>query len=182
MDTDILYFTLAVLAAALALNLKLTLAVLQASRSEREVPQSLLPGMPVPAIAGRAFGSGGKATVGGAGQPAVLLLLASGCPKCKSKLPELETLLPRARQAGLAIWLVSQEPRWRLRRFLGSSPLAGHVVRVSARDYKTVNPALYSPAYLFVNHEGVLEAAGFIGDDNWQAMRGQLESGLEQAA
>ena len=116
MNTDILYFTLAALACGLALNLRLTLAVLQASRAEREMPQSLLPGMPVPAVAGRGLRDGRRASAGGAGQPAVLLLLASGCPKCKGKLPELEALLPLAQEAGLAMWLVSQEPAWRLRR------------------------------------------------------------------
>jgi hypothetical protein len=174
MDTDILYFTLAALACGLALNLRLTLASLQAARQERDRPEPLQPGMPVPVLQGRALSDGRRLRVGGAGGAMVLLLLGTGCPKCAAKLPQLEALHPLAAEAGLEMWLVSQEPRWRLRRFLGTHRLARHTLRVSLADYQAVNPLLASPAYLFVNHEGVLEAGGLIGDDNWLALQAQL--------
>lgn len=182
MDTDILYFTLAALAFGLALNLKLTLSVLQASRRERETPQALQAGEALRPVAARLLSDGSKTSIAGQGQAAVLLFLSTKCPKCSGKLRELESLVPAARNSGLALWIVSEEPAWRLRRFLAPHHLAAHAARVGLNDYKAINPTLASPSYLFVSHEGVIDAAGFLGDENWLSLREQLIPTLEQAA
>lgn len=185
MDSQILYLTLAVLAFGLALNLKLTLSVLRASRREREAPERLAPGQPVPRVTARRMAGRDPVQLVGDGQASVLLFLSSKCPKCRSKLPELAQLAPAAEQAGLAIWLVSEEPAWRLRGFLRGTALWQLAVRVNLKDYLALNATLLSPAYLFVSHEGVLEATGLIGDDDWLGLRAQLDEGaaaLEAAA
>jgi len=174
MDERIIYLVLAVLAFAVALNLKLTIAVLQAGRRERNAPSPLLVGEPVPPVSGRAVGQRGLRWPVTDGQPVALLFLSSRCPKCAGKLAELERLLPAAQRAGLAVWLISHEPAWRLRRFLGGRFPLSRVLRLNRRDYQLLNATAASPAYLFVNDAGVLEATGLIGDDNWLALRAQL--------
>ncbi len=185
MDDTTLQLVLAALAFALAGNVWLTLAVLRASRRERIVPAALAPGEPLPAVPARALAGGAPFQPGAGGQAAVLLFLASRCPKCAEKLAGIERLLPLARDAGLAVWLLSEEAPHRLRAFLPDGPLRAAAARVSLRDYRRLNPLMSSPYYLFVNHEGVLEASGLIGDEDWLALAQQLEQEArpeEQAA
>lgn len=174
MDSQILYLTLALLACGLALNIKLTLSVLQTSRRERDAPEPLQAGMPIPQVVARVLQGGARHRLGDSGQAAALLFLSSKCPKCRAKLAEIGRMLPQAEQAGLAIWIVSLEPGWRLRQFLGDAFPWSRVLRLTLRDYKLLNATLASPAYLMVDHQGVLEAAGMIGDDNWLSLRDQL--------
>ncbi|MNN93726.1 hypothetical protein D3C81_2122260 [compost metagenome] len=56
--------------------------------------------------------------------------------------------------------------------------------RLTLRDYRRVNPLMSSPSYVFVNHEGTVEAAGLIGDEDWLALAEQLnaEPSQERAA
>lgn len=181
MDSQSLHLTLALLALGLALNIKLTLSVLRTARRERDTPEALPPGAPLPPVPARALRGGAAHRLGAGGRASALLFLSSKCPKCKTKLPEIGRMLAPAEQAGLDIWIVSHEPGWRLRQFLrGAFPLT-RTLRVALRDYKLLNPTLASPSYLMVNHEGVLEAAGMIGDDNWQDLRAQLDDAAQAA-
>ncbi len=182
MDNQILYLTLALLAFGLALNLKLTLSVLHTARRERDAPEALAPGAQLPPVPARALRGGATQRLGASGQAAALLFLSSKCPKCRTKLAEIGRMLAPAEQAGLGVWIVSHEPGWRLRQFLGGAFPLSRTLRVTLRDYKLLNPTLASPAYLMVNHEGVLEAAGMIGDDDWQALRAQLADSVAAPA
>ncbi|WP_070288443.1 hypothetical protein [Janthinobacterium sp. HH106] len=184
MDAATLQLVLAVLAFAIAGNLWLTLAVLRASRRERLAPTALEPGEPLPAVPARPLAGGARFQPGAPGQAAVLLFLASRCPKCADKLAGIERLLPLARNAGLAVWLLSEEAPRRLRAFLPGDALRAAAARVSLRDYRRVNPQMSSPSYVFVNHQGRVEAAGLIGDSDWLALVGQLnaEPSQERAA
>ncbi len=165
MSADVLYLILALLMLSVALNLALTLRLNRTVRRlAAAIPPALLQvGDVVPAIGALP-----------AGVPAALLFLSSACPKCRDKLPEIKRLFPLAEQAGLAIRMVSMEPAWRWRRFLGEGELLRASVRLRRRDYLVLNPLLASPAYLFVDETGTLEAAGTIGDDDWQALCQQL--------
>lgn len=182
MDDQILYLTLATLAFAIALNLKLTLSVLEAARREREPAEVLMPGHRVPNVTARS--ARGRVELAPNNQVAVLMFLSSKCVKCRSKLPEIEKMMPAARDAGLALWVVSAEPAWRMRQFLHGSDVGTIIAQVKRKDYKVLNGKMVSPAYLFVNHESMLEAAGLIGDADWLALREQLgaHAPLEQAA
>lgn len=178
MDNQIIYLALALLAFAVALNLKLTVSVLHAALDERNAGAPLTPGEAVPPLSGRPLDARVQLWAPQrpvlAGRPAALLFLASGCPKCRGKLAELEKMLPAARRAGLDVRLLSHESAWRLRRFLGGRFPSSQVLRLSRDDYRLLNPIGASLAYLFVDHAGVLEARGFIGDENWLALRAQL--------
>lgn len=174
MDSTILHLVLAVLAFALAGNVWLSLAVLRASRRERVAPVALEAGQTLPQVTARLLGDRQRVRPGADGQPAVLLFLASRCPKCLEKLPALERLLPQAHGAGLVLWLVSEEPARRLRSFLGSAALLAVTARVSLRDYRLLNPQMSSPSYVFVDHQGAVQATGLIGDENWLSLLEQL--------
>lgn len=174
MDGAILHLVLAVLAFAMAGNVWLSLAVLRASRRERVAPVALETGQALPQVTARLLAGGRRVQPGADGQPAVLLFLASRCPKCREKLAALERLLPQADAAGLALWLVSEEPARRLRAFFGSAALQAATARVSLRDYRLLNPQMSSPSYVFADHQGAVQATGLIGDENWLSLLEQL--------
>lgn len=174
MDEQALTLSLAALAFALALNLQLTLAAVRAARRGHDAPPRLLPGERVPVVEAGALAAGARVRLAAPGQSWALLFLSSKCPKCREKLPGIDAMAGAAREAGLSMWIVSEEPRWRLRGFLRNTALAAMTARVDRTGYRTLNPNKASPAYLFVNHEGVLEASGLIGDDDWLALQAQL--------
>lgn len=176
MDADLLYLTLAALAFAIALNLKLTLAVLRNARRALERAAPLQPGQPLPAVGATPLAGASRAPValGGAGRARALLFLSSQCPKCRAKVPGIAALAGLADDAGVALWIVSDEPRWRLSSLLRGTALAARTLRLAGADYRCLNPLRASPAYLFVNHEGTIDAAGLIGDADWRAFERQL--------
>jgi len=183
MDTGTLYLILGVLAFGLALNLKLTLAVLNASRNAAaaaNTPFTLPEGERIPSVPARGLQGGATLALDGEGQPSVLLFLSSTCPKCRAKLPEIATLLPLAQEAGVDLRLVSREPAWRLRRFLAGTPLAAVAARVSTKGYQALNPTMTSPYYVFLDEQARVQAGGIIGDENWSSFQAQLEEQLLQ--
>lgn len=186
MDSGVLYLVLGVLAFGVALALMLSLAAVDAARhlalaGERQATPP--PGEIIPAVTARPLQGGARRELPGAGMPAVLVFLSSTCPKCRQKLPELAGYLPLLDEAGLELWLVSREPRWRLQRFLRGSTLAAHALRVNMRSYRALNPTMSSPFYLFVDEEGRLQTGGTIGDENWETFRQQMQqAGAEREA
>lgn len=174
MDEPTLYLVLALLAFALAFNLQLTLAVLRAARRELHPALPLAPGERLPAVDANALEGGAPVRLGAPGQACALLFLSSQCPKCRTSVAHVAALTAPACAAGLSLWLVSTEPRWRLRGLLRGSALARHTLRLARADYRRLNPTGASPAYLFVGHEGVVEAFGVVGDDGWRALEDQL--------
>ncbi|MYN01685.1 redoxin domain-containing protein [Pseudoduganella sp. DS3] len=178
MDSGVLYLVLGVLAFGVALALLLSLAAVDAARHLAAAGERLATpprGEIIPAVTARPLQGGARRELPGAGMPAVLVFLSSTCPKCREKLPELANYLPHLDDAGLELWLVSREPRWRLRRFLRGSPLAAHTLRLDMRSYQALNPTLSSPFYLFVDEEGRLQTGGTIGDENWETFRQQMQ-------
>ena len=178
MDSKIIYFVLTLLTFSVALNFMLTFAVLKSVRkmlADNELPFTLPVGEKVPDIDYRLLASGEAVAVSGTRQAIVLLFLSSTCPECREKLPEMERLLPLLHSAGVNMWLVSQEPKWRLKRFLKETSLSTIATRVNKHDYKILNPTQTSPYYLFIDHAGCLEAGGLIGDDNWLSFCAQMD-------
>lgn len=184
MQADVLYPTLAALAFALALNLKLTLSVLRTVRRGAHATTALQPGQTLPDVDASALTDRRPIPLGTPGQARALLFLSSRCPKCRAKVAGIDALAGAAHGAGLALWIVSDEPVWRVRALLRGSALNAYTVRVGASAYRRLNPTRASPAYLFVNHEGVVEAAGLIGDTHWRDLEQQLapDADRERAA
>jgi len=184
MSADMLHSILAALAFAIALNLKLTLSVLRSARRAAHPAAPLQPGERLSDVEGTTLAGRTRVRLAATGQARALLFLSSRCPKCRDKVASIGDLAGAARSAGLALWIVSDEPRWRLRSLLRGTALAAHTIRLGAHDYRLLNPTMASPAYLFIDHEGAIEAAGLIGDQHWRALERQLAGDAigEQAA
>lgn len=176
MERQILLIALAILALGLAFNLHLSLAVMRRLRQERDSASAAAPrpGDAVAPVAARGLDARAWAPLLPVGQACALLFLSSKCPKCTSHLPELAAMLDEAAAAGLALRIASIEPAFRLRRFLAGTPLAAIARRLRLRDYRLLNPQFTAPAYLFVDHDGTVQAAGLVGDADWQGLREQL--------
>ncbi|MEW6372119.1 MAG: hypothetical protein AB1584_14380 [Pseudomonadota bacterium] len=185
MDRQLLLLILAILAFGLAFNLYLSLSVLRRTRMERDMTAepAPMPGERAPQVQARHMDTRRRAPLLPQGQACALVFLSTRCDKCRGRLPEVAAMLPGAAAAGLALRIPSVEPAFRLRRFLGGTALPGAVWQLRTKDYKRLNPRLASPAYMFINHEGLIEAAGLIGDENWQSLVEQLaQADMEAAA
>ncbi|NZA25408.1 hypothetical protein H0E84_03355 [Luteimonas sp. SJ-92] len=173
-----IHIALIVLSLGVVLNLKLTLYLLRLVRKAPvgRAASFLLPvGERLPTVRAQALVTGDDVSIAPAEEAIVLLFLFSKCPKCGDTLPEIDRLLHSSRGFGLGMWLVSEEPAWRLKRFLRGTDVASITLRVSRKDYKALNPTWASPSYLFVNHLGEVEAAGNIGDENWLSFCSQID-------
>jgi hypothetical protein len=170
MDRQLLLLILAILAFGLAVNLQLSLRILRRTRIERDAQAVAAPGPGerAPRVEARRLGARERGPLLPDAQACALLFLSSKCDKCRDRLPEVASLLPGAAAAGLALRIASLEPAFRLRRFLAGTPLGAAVWQLRQDDYK---------------HEGDIEAAGLIGDENWQSLVDQLaHAGAEDAA
>lgn len=177
MNEQIIFLILAILVFSVALNLKLTFSVLNSLRNlaaAGEIPFTLPIGEAIPVIRAKRLLDGTKVEINKKPNAQVLVFLSSTCPKCREKLLEIERFLPLTAGAGLSISLVSQESKWRLKRFLRSDAMLSIAVRTNKFDYRSLNPTQTSPYYLFLDHETRLEAGGIIGDENWLSFCEQL--------
>jgi hypothetical protein len=183
MSDGVLTMVLLILALSVALNLKLTFSLLATVRALADGPPvPLQAGMPLPPVCGRALLGRADVALPVGQRAGVLLFLSSQCPQCRTKLPEIEGMLAPARMAGVDMFLVSQEPAWRLRRFLHPAGLAPIALRLGRKDYRQLNPRLMSPAYVFVGHDGIVQASGMIGDDDWRSFCAQMDEARQEAA
>lgn len=174
---ELVYVVLALLALSIALNFKLTFIALASIKKLQDAAAGsrVLPvGISLPDLTGKRLQDGQAQAFIHCQQAVVLLFLASACPKCQQKLAEIEALRSAAQHAGVQLFLLSIEPRWRIRRFLRATSLAEITILTSKADYTLLNPTLSSPHYLFINHAATLEAHGAIGDENWRSFCGQL--------
>lgn len=187
-DNNWLYLLLGLLSLSVLLNLQLTLAMylrvkeLPGFYSLAQAPQ---PGDQLPLLQGKNLHTGVAEQLWQQQNATVLLFLSSRCPKCRQKLAALNQLHLLSQHCGVQIRLLSSEPGWRFKRFLASTSLAAQTLKMSGRDYLQLNPHQQSPAYLFVDQQGQLQAAGLIDDDNWLAFVAQLQdinTTAEQAA
>jgi peroxiredoxin len=110
-----------------------------------------------------------------------LIFLSSRCPQCKEKLKDIRDILPNLTPAGLELRLVSLESRRRLKSFFETQDLLEKCLLTDKSNYLSLNPRSKTPFYLFVDHNGHLEAAGTLGDENWQGFLQQMQH-IEQEA
>jgi thiol-disulfide isomerase/thioredoxin len=178
MNQNLIYFSLLTLTLCTLLNLSLSLKLLRKIKEISESTKNLVPippGTEIPQITARTLLSNQEQELLLSEYAIVLLFLSTKCPKCKEKLPEIEKIAMRAEQAGVRLWLVSNEPQWRVRRFLRNTTLASFAVFLKEENYREINSKLMSPYYLFIDHARLLQAEGMIGDDNWCAFLTQIE-------
>lgn len=107
-------------------------------------------------------------------QAKVFLYLSSDCPKCKSKLPEIEGLVHSAQESGVSIWLFTDEKPKKIKQFLRGTSLYGRTLGLDQKVLNLFNPVNASPFYLFVDQSDILQAQGLIGDENWLQFSQQI--------
>lgn len=108
-------------------------------------------------------------------QPRVVVFVSAGCPTCKSKLPEIKALLPAMKEAGVGLWVVCLSRPWRAKLFLRKSGLVTHALTLERHVRKQLNPTHASPYYQFIDEHAVLQASGFLGDENWLTFVSQMQ-------
>ena len=178
MDAQLLYFSLCFIALVLAFNLFLTFALAKrldaAGLLVPQVKKTSLVDTKIAAFSASKFSDGATLTLPAANIPTVWLFLSSQCPKCRQTLPDLDAILLPCQRAGVHLQLLSLEPRKQIASFLGNSTLTEHCFMLKRKPYLALNPTRLSPAYLFINHLGFVEAEGMIGDENWLSFCQQL--------
>jgi thiol-disulfide isomerase/thioredoxin len=107
-------------------------------------------------------------------QPRVFLFLYSSCEKCRSKIPELERLANMTPNAGVHLYLISNESQRKFKQLVQKEALIKISIHVDSEDYDRLNPVGASPYYIFVDEQGVVQAGGLIGDNNWVAFVEQI--------
>ena len=132
-------------------------------------------GQAIPDFEGRGGPDGRRvsASVDLAGQAAVLVFLSSACPKCGEKLPELRRILPAAREAGVALWIVPMEAA--RSPLPEGSPLAEHLLVLETPARRRLNPRNAAPFYIFLDHQRIARASNFIGDPDWLSFLDQMD-------
>lgn len=104
----------------------------------------------------------------------VFLFLSSKCNKCKGKLPELDALSQYTLDAGVYLQILTHEPKRAVNGFLQGTSLASITLLIDEQTSNSLNPQGASPYYLFVSQDNVIQAQGFIGDENWLAFSDQI--------
>ena len=178
MDNTLTGLLLLFLLALVTLNFAMTIRLVR--RTQKNNEQDALPftatlGAPMPAFSAKRLV--GDATVSSEdmrGTPSVLVFLSSTCGDCRKFAPELATLLPEMRAAGVALVVVGLESETRVRRFLTGSPLIEHALLLNKTDRLQLNPRNSAPFYLFVDDQLIIKASNFIGDENWRLFVEQL--------
>ena len=179
MQTEALVlFVLGFVLLALVINLIITfrlVATVKYLRIESNNPEPLLPGTLIGEFEGQGLEDHSKISSTVIDSALVLLFLSAKCDKCKSKLPQIEGLIRSANGSGVLLRLLTNEPTRRFKKFLSSSELIKSSLSVDDATYDALNPQGASPYYLFVDDERVIQAAGFIGDENWLSFCEQIQ-------
>lgn len=177
-DPTLLAALVAALAVLLAFNLFLSLRLTRMvnALARAQLPDTVPIGAQLPAFHARRLVDGHRirsdALLGD--EAAVLVFVSPGCKACLARQPELDRMWPLMESAGVALWVVVQGRPQRLRDYFASTRLLPRVVRVGDRDLRRLNPKYAAPFYIFVGADGVVQASGQIGDDNWLSFREQI--------
>lgn len=185
MDGSLTLIVLVLLTFATALNLVLTLRLAAKVRTTAELsaaPSGLPIGRVAPAFEGTRRADGVRvASEDLAGQAVVLVFLSAGCPKCREKAVELLEILPAVRSAGVALWIIGADAAHDIVQVLGTSPLLDHVLVLDAAMRQRLNPRGGAPLYIFIDDQSVVQASGFVGDEDWLSFVGQMREIADQA-
>jgi hypothetical protein len=175
MNEPLLLIVLLSLAASTILNLFLTCklsAKLRSLLGESEVALNLPKGELLPNIFAHYLID--NRAVKYKNTPMALIFLSSRCSDCKSKLSQILGLIEKLGDTDVQIWLVWSESSATVKPFVANELLLKHSISISISALKEINPRSASPFYLFVDENNILQASGFIGDENWQSFAAQI--------
>ncbi len=178
MDDSLVYPVLIALTFATALNLFLILRIARiVLPPEADVPIVPLVGQAAPAFEAALAGDGRPVPAGDfAAGPMALVFLSPGCPTCRSKIPELVEILPAALEAGVALWIVAADEVHDIMALTGSTPLAERTLVMAAEPRKALNPLGAAAIYIFIDEAAIVQAGGYLGDEDWLTFAGQMRA------
>ena len=167
---------LTLLSATVAFNLLLSLrlATIVGLREKERLPTVLPPGSTFPRFKAKTLAGQRVDNTSIDSRPAVFVYLSPSCKDCASKLPIVEALFPAAERLGVELWVIGVGSRTRLELFFADSSIWSRVLVLRGGTRRRVCPRNAAPAYAFVNQDGRVEAANFIGDARWRAFLDQL--------
>ena len=176
LDDELLFIVLAVITAATALNLFLTLRLAAILRGGAERAPQLERGAALPEFDGLRQSNGGTLRSAElAGQAAVLVFLSPACPACAGKVAELDRILPAIRSAEIALWIAAGDGTHDLGELLRGTPLTEHALALEENARLALNPARAVPFYIFVDDRRIVQASGYIGDPDWRSFIAQMD-------
>lgn len=186
MNEDFVYFTFMILVVFSCFNLWLTFRLIRIVKYLRLNPTTepvpLPTGSQISVIKATAISDNNSAESWlPHAKASVFLYLSSACDKCQSKLPQLNQICELADCAGVEICLLTAESTKVFCQFLSFSNLTLRGWQVSQQDYDHLNPQGATPFYQFVNEQGVIQASGLIGDENWLGFVDQIRPMDKQA-
>jgi hypothetical protein len=176
MDASLIETIIFALSISVVFNLFLTIRLVAIVGSGKIPPPfSVVIGEPLPTFEGKMFVDGRLMTsVEWLGQAAVLVFLSASCPKCMSRLPELCEINRAMQRAGVPLWMIGVDSTRRVARHLRGSELLQNFLVLDPSTRRGLNPNHAAPFYIFVDHQGIAQDRGFIGDENWQLFVEQL--------
>ncbi|WP_199611625.1 hypothetical protein [Flocculibacter collagenilyticus] len=177
MSNEFIGIILIVLTASAILNFVLILTLFKIIRKYVNLTPPLLnidEGQELPNIQAYYLSSKKPEILTSQKQATALVFLMSNCPKCQSKIAELESVLSVAPVAGVKLFFITHERTRKIEQFLGKSALKAVTLKVTKKAYLQLNPSQASPFYIFVDHQAQLQTAGMIGDENWQGFIEQI--------
>lgn len=176
MDDRLISLILTAVTFATAFNLFLLLRILRVVHPVEE-PLVPLVGKAVPRFTGRRSADGGPiAWADLAGRPAVLVFLSSGCPDCRSRIPDLAAILPGAAKAGIAFWIVAADDAHDIAPLVGDTPLAEHTMTMDPTAREALNPFGATPLYIFIDEATIVQAGNHLGDEDWNVFLEEMRA------
>jgi hypothetical protein len=172
---------LAFLCIATSLNLALLVWTWRTQPARRALARDLMfpVGIPVAPFSGRSR-SGTTVEIRPDERLAfAMVFLSRGCPKCRSAVHDVVAAARDCRGRPVRLWIATDERLTAAE--LGQPPECdGLFLDLSEITYSMLNPRHFSPGYLFIGADLVVEASGAIGDANWQSFAAQLAEPPEQ--
>jgi hypothetical protein len=165
---------LAFLAVAAAINFAIIAHLWRHGRARTGAPRDLLfpAGARIAEISGENR-DGADVRIAAGDTAYVLVFLSKGCPKCRAVAGEVASAAGRSADRGVELWIVATDGL--TAADVGMDPaLDAHVLELRGSAYAMLNPRRASPAYLFVASDLVVQAGGFVGDEDWRAFAAQL--------
>ncbi|MCP1338297.1 hypothetical protein NJR55_01700 [Idiomarina sp. M1R2S28] len=183
MDYFLLNLILFSLIISVILNLSLTLYLFKYVRllnknKQDAPPLTLPPGYIIENFKARLINDNKLITLGD--NSSVVIFLSEKCRLCRSKVPQLEFLLPAVEKVDVSLWINLIDNVSAKDSFLSESPLIKKTISIDKDLIRTLNPRTAAPFYLLIDHEKELQASGMIGDANWNSFIDQMENILKQ--
>lgn len=187
MTDEFVLMVLAVLTCVVGFNLLLSFRLVSVIASNKDVTDTpslafLQPGQALPDFSATTFASGKAVNFASAlGQPVVMAFVSSGCEECRKKLPDLVAIEPALVDAGVVLWVIAMESQSKVKKLLRDTALLDHVLLMDKSVRQQYNPRSTTPMYLLIDHQQVLQASGFMGDDDWQSFLQQMAQIKQEA-